>query len=40
VNKTFLSVVDRVLKLEITGEEALRELDAASIAYWKLRDSR
>jgi len=40
VNKTFLSVVDRVLKLEITGEEALRELDAASNAYWKLRDSR
>jgi len=40
VNKTFLSVVERVLKLEITGEEALRELDAASSAYWQLRENR
>lgn len=40
VNRTFLTVVDRVLNLRLTPNEALQELEEASIAYWKLRDSR
>lgn len=40
VTKSFLSVVDRLINLQISPEEALRELDAASTAYWKLRENR
>lgn len=40
VNKTFLSVVDRILNLQMSSDEALRELDEASKAYWRLRESR
>ena len=36
-HKSFLSVVDRLINLQISPEEALRELDAASTAYWKLK---
>src|SRR5690606_35473991 len=40
VNRTLLTVVDRVLNLRMSPYEALQELEEASIAYWKLRDSR
>lgn len=38
VKKTFLSVVNDLLEARTTTPEALRQLDEASAAYWKLRE--